>query len=113
MARQKTKPDTALKIRALNGSIGMVAPRWTDVAVVRQTVGRLGISHLGITCHRSDANAGASRLSTVLAPKSCVGDHRAIACPRCGTSGLCRLAVSPARTRSAADCSASHHRELG
>jgi hypothetical protein len=46
----------------------------TDVAVVRQTVGRIGINH-----HCIDANADASRFSTTIAPKFCIGDHRAIA----------------------------------
>jgi hypothetical protein len=31
--------------------------------------------------HRIDANADASRLSTIIAPKCCIGDRRAIALP--------------------------------
>ena len=58
------------------------APRLTDVAVVRQTVGRLGIN-----LHCIDANADASRFSTTIAPKFCIGDHRQSP-TLCGTSGL-------------------------
>jgi uncharacterized protein YkwD len=42
----------------------------TDVAVVRQTVGRLGIND-----HRIDVNTNASRFPTGIAPKFCSGDH--------------------------------------
>ena len=52
------------------------APKSTDVAVVRQTVGRLGINY-----YRIDANANPSRFSTPIAPKFCISAHGAIAHP--------------------------------
>jgi hypothetical protein len=53
--------------------IGIVAPKSTDVAVVRQTVGRLGINH-----YRIEANTNPSRFSTTIAPKFFIRAHGAI-----------------------------------
>jgi hypothetical protein len=68
----------------------------TGVAVVHQAVGRLGI-----TCHRIDANADASRFSTTSAPKSfcrrSLRNHRSLNGTRClRLSGLSGESVRPA-----------------
>ena len=99
MARQKAKPDTAL-IRTVNRSIGMVAPL-LDRRCGRPPDGwpSWNQSLWNQFRHRIDANADASRFSTTTAPKSCIGDDRAVAHPRSGTGGLRISAVPPARMR--------------
>jgi hypothetical protein len=76
-------------------------PGLTDVAADRQTLTAFESIHDCI-----DMNANASRLSTTVAPKICIGEHSAIASP-CGAGRLC---IGPARAWPSRSASATPHR---